>query len=462
MKAKPVLFLIFLGLISHSIHAQNFSFGPESGINFSNLHKKNDNQRFDALPGPVNGITARYQLGNWFSLQSGVNLATLYFSETVSYVYYNDFYPTSSSYAGITAPSYSRLETSKFSFLRLPLLLKFRTPGRVNFEVGGGPYYAWLVNDELRGKDRDVLRNDDGNDNLPPLTDWGWMVESSVNYHINKRWNVFASARLSYGKETYFENVEGKMGSTEFSVGVGYAPFKPDNYEFVPDSVGENLTVMPYSGFVISKVRTDDNKGQYGYSFGFSSGVSLKYHVGPNASFFTGAWYERKGYNLDYPGNYVAFYEPSTDESATAMESSVQLDYLTIPLLMDIDFGRKIKSHINFGVYLSVLQNAFAEGINTTSTIYSNGYRVTKSYFNESLDKWFENTDAGFMAAYRIDVPLWDWAATFLSVNYAIGVKNILNQSQEFQTQYPFLENTEMHNSSVGIQFGLSIPVNKN
>ena len=462
MKAKSIFNLFILLLAVHPTFSQRLTFGIESGINFSNLHKTYDYDRFDAMPGPVNGIATRYQLGNWFNIQSGINFTTLYFSESSSYAYYDYYYQTGLSSSSITAPDYTHLQTSKFSFLRLPLLIKFRTPGRVNFEIGGGAYYSFLTNDEFRGKDRDIYTKEFIDENFPKMNDWGWVLESSLNYNINNRWSIFTSARITYGHEKYYENVEGKLGSTEFLLGVGYAPFKANNYALVPDSIGENLTLLPFSGFLISKVRTDANKGEYRYLIGFSSGVSLKFRVGPNASFLTGAWYERKGYNLDYPGNYMAFYQPSPDDNYSDMQSDVQLDYLTIPFLMDINFGRKIMNHVNFGAYFSLLQNVFAEGVNTISTNYSNGYRISKEYFNESLDEWFENVDAGFVLAYRIDVPLWDWASTFYSVNYAIGINNILNQSQEFQTQYSFLENTEMHNSSVGFQFGLSISVNKN
>ena len=293
------------------------------------------------------------------------------------------------------------------------------------------------------------------------MHDWGWMLESSVNYNINNKWNVFAAARITYGHEKYYENVEGKMGSTEFTLGVGYKPFRDKENVPKSDSLGQRISVLPHSGIVISRLRTDRDGDKYNSSVGFASGVSLIYTIGTNLSLISGAWYERKGYNLDNHGYYTAFYHPVSDESAPLTSSNVQLDYMTIPLLLDIDFGKKVVSHINIGSYFSLMQNAFAEGVQLYQIEYDYGYRVTKQYFNDSHDQWFNNFDWGFLLAYRLDIPVFKWADAFVSVNQALGIKSILNENEEFRNQYTFLAKVKMYNTSTGINVGLSIPINK-
>ena len=462
MKTKFLSCAIILLLTTQFIAAQDFTFGVESGVNYSNLRKTNDNKRFDALPGPVNGIFVKYELGNWFTLQSGLNHASYYYNEYVRY-YYDYLWGASSSYYDLSSsmiayPGYNSLETYKFSFLRVPLLLKFRTPGRVNFEVGGGPYYAFLTNDEFRGKDRDI--HTDENENSPKLHDWGWMMEGSLNYNLNNRWSLFASARITYGKEKYFESVEGKMGSSEFTFGVGYKPFKEKDIAQRSDSIGKNISVLPYSGVNISGIKSQENNSKYKSTVGFSSGVSLKFILGSNASFVTGVRYERKGFNLEYQGQYAAFYYPEELSSPSYIKSDVQLDYVTFPFLWDISFGKKVESHFNFGVYFSMLQNAFAEGEQITENNWGQGYQLTKSYFNKSLDLWFKNSDGGAMISYRVELPLFKWGKVFVSAEQSIGLKDILDDNEDLMSQYNFINDEEFRNRSTSIYFGLNIPVN--
>ena len=456
MKTKSLLCLIILWLSIQPTYAQKVTIGLESGVNYSNLRKAFDYDRFDAMQGPVNGFVLKYELGNWLSLQSGLTQATYYYNEYVNY--WIDYYPAPNY--SITAPPiddypgpqhYTQLEASEFNFLRVPLLIKFKTPGRANIGIGGGPYYAFLVNDELRGKDRDIYSEEYIDENFPKMHDWGWILESSFNYNINSRWSVSANARVTYGKEKYVENVEGKMGSTEFTLGVGYKPFKEGRFIQTTDSIGKNVSVLP---------QTKDNTDKYKSSPGFTSGVTIKFFLDENLSILTGTWYERKGYNLNYKGDQIAYYHEV--QSYPTVESNVQLDYLTIPLMVDLEFGKKVISHINFGAYFSLLQNAFAEGFRLYQNEYNSGYRNEKQYFNESLDYWFDNTDSGIMLAYRLDVPVFKWASSFVAINQSIGIKNILNSGEEFQSQYNSLGDLKMQNLATSIQIGLSIPVNKN
>lgn len=459
MKKRLLLLIaLFLLLGSHTF-AQKISVGIENGINFSNLYKKYDYERFDARPGPVNGFLVKYELGNWLVFQSGVNHITYYYDKTI-YTYYDDWwYYTTSPYSSdlrIAAPRATK-ESTKYSFLRVPLLVKFRTPGRINFEIGGGAYYAFLTNDEYRGKDRDIYADEYIEENFPKMNDLGWILASSVNYNITDRWSVFVSGQVTHGKEKYYENVEGKMGSTELAFGVSYRPFK--TYHFTPrsDSSKVNLSVLPHSGVVISRLNANKHQEHYKYSIGFSSGVSLSIPLGQNVALTTGAWYERKGYDLNYTGYDNAIYYPGEDQS-DYVQSDVQFDYLTFPVLFDLNFGSKWMHHIQLGPYFSYMMNVFCEGEQTNTYNSGNSYQVTKNYFNESLDRLFKKGDFGAIIAYRLNFPLAKWGKGFISVNEAFGMKNlIINEEND-----NYLKGKKFRNQSTGIQFGLSIPVTKN
>ena len=467
MKTKFTAILIILFLFSFSVFSQNLSLGLENGVNYSNIRKTFDYERFASEPGTVNGIFAKYQLGNWFTLQSGINHATIYFNQKE--YYYSDYWKYSSSFydpslmsSSLIAPTSSYLISNNYSFLRIPLLIKYRTPGRVNFEIGGGVYYAFLTNDEFRGKDHDQFDKEYRDENFPEMNDWGWILVSTVNYNINNKWSIFASGQITYGKEEYFEREEGKMGSTELTFGVEYKLFAPKS-EFIADSLGKRISILPHSGFNISRANSKNNKNQYRYSTGFSSGISLKFDLRQNFSLLSGVWFERKGYTMGYKGYYSAIYHVMpNNEPSTIVNSDVQLDYLTFPLMMDVSMGSKIQSHINFGIYYSLLQNAFAEGEETSTYESVHGYQSQKNYFNESKDLLFKNSDLGFLLGYRIEIPVFNWAKTFVSAYQSFGITNILDYSDEAKEKNSFIINENLKNQSTSIIFGLSIPVNQN
>lgn len=470
MKSKFTLVFLMILFLTPKIFSQKLNFGIENGINFSKVNKS-DFYQPTSQPGPVNGIFASYELGNWFIVQSGVNHATFYFDQNSLNNYssgnhvfshsstFNPFLK-SSSFAALTFSSTSQSGQLKYSFLRFPLFLKFKTPGRLNFEIGGGAYFALLTNDEFRGKDKDFNEGYG-----PPLNDWGWILASSVKYGINESWNLFATGQITSGQNEYFdysEDVGGKIGSTELTFGIGYKPFNSDKYIHKTDSLSQSIKILPHTGVNISNVRSSENKNEYKPSTGLSTGVTMCFILDPKVSFLTGAWYERKGYGLNYTGNYSFIYLPPSESNTlniTEIQSEVKLDYVTFPFMLEISFGRKIQSNINFGGYYSWLQNAFAQGEQIVTYNYDYGYNKTKSSINQRLDHWFKKSDVGFLVGYRIDIPLFKWCDVFIYANQSIGAKSIFNNQEELSNaSQPKIEE-ELHTNSTSILFGLTIPL---
>jgi hypothetical protein len=463
---KNILLFFFTFVIITPAFAQNFTFGIENGINFSNLRQSKGNTHFAAQPGPVNGIFAKYEPVQWLVLQSGVNHASFYFNQNVYNNYYPDYYYwlSSSSYYPISsmiAPTYFHDE-SKFSFLRLPLLVKFKTQGRLSAEFGGGAYYAFLTNDEFRGKDKDIRTEEYQNEKFPAMNDWGWIVAGSLNYRITERWNIFASAQITTGHEIYIDNVEGKIGSTEFTFGVGYNPFRNEFRASKSDSADQKMNIIPHTGINISSTRSTENKGEYQSSTGLSMGVSVNFPIGPNVSLFTGTWFEQKGYGLNYIGNNSFIYLPPKEfetQNPPSTISEVSLDYLTFPFMMELAFGKKLRSNISFGAYYSWLQNAFSQGERVVTNNYGEGYQVKKEYFTENLEQWFNKSDAGFMLGYRIEMQVFRWGSIFIAANQSLGAVDILKNIDDLQTYPQFSIEDKMYNRSTTVMMGLTIPV---
>jgi hypothetical protein len=142
MRTKIIFSVLVLLFIFSFSFGQKLTIGTENGINFSNIHGNVKSGKWTGLPGPVNGLYLKHPLGNWFSVQSGVNFTTLYYSNNVSPYYYGDYYYSyypylsSSMLPSDIAPPYRNYytENTRFSFLRVPLQLKFKTPGRLIFD----------------------------------------------------------------------------------------------------------------------------------------------------------------------------------------------------------------------------------------------------------------------------------------------------------------------------------------
>lgn len=470
MRFKFVLLVIlFSGLHLFSV-AQELTFGPVSGINFSNLRGEMTYNSWSAKPGPVNGIFAKTTLGNWLALRTGAEFTSFYYQERWNYTsYYTGIVPTDISYSSssvmpggciIGPPSPAKWD---YHFLRVPLMLEWKTPGKLSFGFGAGVHYSFLLNDEFTGKDKDLHSEEFREENFPPGTDWGWMLSASLNYSISNRWNIFLEGRTTYGKEVYLESVEGKNGFSELMFGVGFSPFsKPAKAQDGP-MPGRRLEILPHAGISFSKSADPDKKSDYAVLQGINSGVSVKFLVDTAFSLVSGAWVERKGYRMDKPSQSRVYYGYSQNADQTvSFRSDVSLDYLTIPMLGEVSFGNRFTTNIQFGLYYSLLQNAMAKGEETREYIYENGYQKQREYFAQNVEGWFRNDDFGAITGLRFEYRILPKVKIYTALQAALGFVKLGDNSGD-ETSGPAPSQLEnFKNRSLTASFGLAIPVAQN
>ena len=402
----------------------------------------------------MNGIFVKYNAGDRFLFETGANFANLYFYERNSY-YYTDYYPIDdyldlATHSNNITTSYYSYNRGKYSFFRMPLLVKLKTPGRLNFEIGGGAYYAFLINDEFRGKEHDLVTKEFRDENFPPLNDWGWIMASSAGFNVNKNLCLFINGQITTGHKEYFKSVKGKMGATEITFGFGYKPFANRNNYNGNDSLGQNIKVIPHTGINISRTHSTKYPDNYYNKVGLSSGVSLKFLLSPNFSFVTGAWYERKGYSLDYYGKNNFIYQISgtaEDQNLSKISSDTHLDYITFPVGFEISAGRKVRSDFIFGSYYSLQQNVFTEGERVSTYSSSNQYQVYRQFFNESQDHWFKKSDIGFLLGYRMELPVFEWGNIFIAAFQSFDVINLFDNMSEIDTGEFYYFTEKMYNN---------------
>lgn len=433
---------ILLLLLSFSVFSQDIKIGIENGINFSNLYGDLYEGKWIAQPGPVNGIYMQYHLSEWFALQSGLNYTSLYYNHIPNQYQYNvDFW--------------------KFSFLRMPLLFKLKTPGKLSFEMGAGLYYSFFVNDEFTGKEKKRYKDFFGIEGLYPSTDWGWIFSAGLNYSVTNRLEIKLTSQTTIGKKEYIYDVKGKNGSNELLLGIGYKLITKKSNRSVlnSDSILSMIEIMPHSGFVFGKSSNPDYKENYLMSPGFEAGVSVKYKNDRTFSIISGMWFERKSYGLNYNGESGFLYLPHDDNKTNPkIDTHTSLDYLTFPFLFDFTFGNSLTISVNVGFYYSRLLNAMVRGEYISTYSNEKYYAVNKKYIFDKVNGSFKNYDVGGVAGIRVEYPVFQETRAFFGINYSNGLMNVLRNENDNQS---FGSDQKIINSSWSVNVGFVFPVHQ-
>lgn len=472
MKTKYILAFLFAYFSFFTVNAQKITIGIENGINFSNLYGDFYDGKWDSQPGPVSGIFSQYRISNWFALQTGMSFTSQYYNYlSEQYYHFNDFYPSSDFYlssslaqSAIYQPSYYSSNFWKFSFIRIPLLLQFKTPGKLNFEMGTGPYYSFFVNDEFTGKDKKRYQEIYGDEDKYPSTDWGWIFTAGLNYSLTDHLEIKLSGRTTIGKEVYINSVEGRNGSAEILFGIGYKLFankeKQVSTKIKSDSLLSRIEMMPHTGIIFGISSNPDFKDNYLTSLGYTAGISVKYLQGKHLSLISGMWYERKGYGLSYNGEINHIYlKPKNDNTSSFVNTEVNFDYLTFPFLIDFRFGNRFIWSFNFGFYYSLMQNAMVRGDYIYTNSSDNYYSVQKKYIYDKVNGRFNNDDIGGIVGLGFEFPVFSKSKIFIGMNYSHGFQNIFKY--EYADNPLFGWDQKIFNASYSIDFGFVFPIYK-
>jgi hypothetical protein len=82
---------------------------------------------------------------------------------------------------------------------------------------------------------------------------------------------------------------------------------------------------------------------------GYETGIFGQYNFKQLISIRTGVYYEKKGSSTRIP----IFFDPGT--SIDTIKGKESFDYITVPLLIKVTFGKKINYFVNAGPYISFL-----------------------------------------------------------------------------------------------------------
>jgi opacity protein-like surface antigen len=459
------LFVFFSG----NAYAQRFSFGGFSGINFSNVHGNLTSNKWLSKPGPSAGILVEYRLSKLFSLQSEVNFLQNYY-EMKTYESYSPgpIYFTenalSSSFCYIPVPS-PRQYHWDFSFLRFPLLIKYYTPTRLQLGLGGGMFYSFLLNDDLSKQEREDAEKEN-RDIYPPTYDWGYLFSADLSYPVTESLRLFVNGRISTGRKVFIENQHGRNGASEFSFGMKYTP--PQNkqnkrsitkidYHGTADSLPSKVYLKPQVGIACSWNAGQKN-GHYNEVLGSSTGIIIGYRLDRTVSVQSGVRFMRKGYALADSSIYNHRYGYRATTRSNEVDTKILLDYLTVPLNLNLSFGNRYAFYLDLGTYAGFLVNASCRGtvIRTYPTEYA--YQVERIKLNDAVEGYYKSVDWGYLAGAGIQFPLRNSMKFDLGIHYSGSISKILEKPEQ-NGSYATKEDLSIKNGSIALQFGLQIPI---
>lgn len=452
-------------LSTSPVFSQKLTVGILNGINFTQPQGYFTSGKWEVENGPVAGLFFNYRLTKIVSLQTEFNFTVINYTHKKynypGYLYY-PMYLLSSSFAPYYVNSAEKWE---FSFYRIPLYLKLSTPTKLKLELALGGYFSFRGNYELPEYPiyYDYSLSDMMpyyNSEAPPEYDAGLFYSVGLAYPIAEDFNVYLNGRYFSGKKTYIESVSATNGAAELTFGLGYSGlFKSKNKviqrEPAADSASHSLTVTPKAGISITGNAGSDNNNMYSNATGFSTGLSFLYRLSEHFALQSELLYERKGYELKGESNSFFKYTPT---GYYTVDNKVNLDYVTIPLLLNMRFGETFTVYFNAGIYAAMQMNARCTGTAYNTSSGESSYHVYKTTVYDNIDGFMKSSDWGWALGSGIQYPVFKKYKLDLEFRYNKGFTNIY--SNYYNATPVENEDTEIKNRSYVFTLGVQIPLN--
>lgn len=115
------------------------------------------------------------------------------------------------------------------------------------------------------------------------------------------------------------------------------------------------LDVGIEGGIGLSSLRGEGLIVDFDSRMGFSTGVSIQYHLNESFALKTSVLYERKGSKLED----VMFKNDVDDPHGVLSDWYEELNYITVPILAKYSFGGQKNFYVNAGPFVSYLLDAY-------------------------------------------------------------------------------------------------------
>lgn len=452
MLKKLLLCFVLLQIASFKAYPQ-LSIGILSGTSTSDIRGNQNYGKWHFKPGSIWGFYLNYSFNNFFSVQTELNKTTLYYEHEDYYNNYPDYLPHwhSSSSSYVLLPWYYPHKKWDFQFYRMPLMVNFSTPTRLQINFLTGIYFAKLV-----GSSSPYYYAE----SKFPEWDFGYIFSSGVSYPLSEVFRLSLAGRYVTGRRVYIDEINGKNGAAEILLGIEYIGLSLNkNKEMTysrADSSRKKIIATYSGGINITQNKSEGQNNSYSSSNGITASILLDFQISPNLSFRTGLNFEQKGYSLRDTSWAYFIYQPRNNNInlTQTVDSRIGLDYLSIPLLFSLHFGKRAEFYLNYGLYYGVLINARVTGISLNVYRFENNITTTRVTIYDDIEGEIRNDDWGWAFGTGLRIPLYKSYRLDIGLRYNSGWSNILANSGKF----PNGSDTKLQNQAVGLNIGLVCP----
>lgn len=453
------LVLIAFLYLGTTIYSQPLSVGAYSGVSISDIHRVDISGKWSFKPGSAAGLYADYSLFGIFGVRTGIGFSSVYYERTTyiqSPVDIWQYYPSWSSYYD---PLLYRLylpqpEKMDFSFLTFPLELRLSIPSRPRIDLTGGVYYS-VVQDHS-------LNYYYGNYEGLQEKDMGYRWSAALVFPVRGDINLSLGATYNSGRTKFLDYGSYRHGHIDIAAGLSYDGFikkRRGSETITPetDSLSSRLSVI-YSGGVSININTCQYlRGKYSPATGFTAGFMLNFRWAPRSSFMTGLAFNRTGFALKDSSSVFFRYVPKGNPMYS-VETKTGIDYITIPAMLNLYFGKRNRIYFNTGPWLGFKLNARVTGKATREERSGYEFSVTELTVYDDIDAVVRDTDVGWMAGTGFIVPVGKHSGIDLGISYSRGLHDLYDRSYYNSTTPVDTYLSVMRNSSISLHAGIIIP----
>ncbi|HKL37399.1 MAG TPA: porin family protein, partial [Bacteroidales bacterium] len=292
-----------------------------------------------------------------------------------------------------------------------------------------------------------------------PQHDVGYYFSAGLEYPIEERWNIGLSGRYYSGNREFIYS-ETSLESMALMMHVGYSGIggrKVNQRVSSRDSLHNKWFVSYKGGMLLSNHRGNQHQDSYSPRPGFAAGVGFQYLLDDIYSLKAEVLYQRRGYHLEDSSRSVFRMASSSGQDLQHnTDTRIDLDYFSIPLLLNIRFGRDETFFVNGGIYYSYNFNAKATGTQYEIHSSPDAYRKRKIKVHDHMEGYIKDHDWGWVVGAGLNLPVWGANRLEIEMRYD---QSFADNFHNLGSDRSLMDDRAFFNESIQWTVGFQVPV---
>ncbi|MFN8210705.1 MAG: porin family protein [Bacteroidales bacterium] len=457
-KIIVVILLITTAFTNSVLLSQDLSVGFGSGIMLSDIRDNFRSGKWVQNPAPEVSLSVEYSFLKYLSLETGITYSAAYYENRPYYI--KDFYNYGYEYQNCIScsmwpslpPQAVRMD---FSFLSVPVQLRLNIPTKPGFFIGAGGYMATVLTHSPAYLRETVMKTKGD--------DYGYILSAGFHYPAGPNLTFDLTGEYRTGRERFVEYKEYRHGMYGISIGLSYRSKGASKKSTeTPDSsvTSQKLTLIYIAGADFSHNKPAAYASKYHFRNGASAGFLFNFRPDPYVSFRTGLIFDRLGYGMKDSSD--LFYRYAGDsKKGFFVHSKMDIDYLSVPLLINFYTGSKQRFNIYTGFNFGFRINARVTGAAWESYHDSNDYKILRTDIWDDMDSVINPLDFDWIFGTGYTISFHNNLALEISAMYKRGLVDVFNRDYIYQPESSDVKGKKIVNESLAVHAGLIVPLFK-